>query len=396
MKDLCRESIAGDNGTRASRPPPAKVTVSAPLQTDRRAVQTVLTLQRSVGNAAVARLLADDGPHAPPWRPPGVRSAGLGHDFQSLDGEQPAAVEEGTLDQQVGAQQSDAAAVGAAAQRAPVPTVAAGPTVGFTTTVRGPSTPAAMARDRIPPNVDFPVAVTIAGWSLPMSPVVIAVAGSGGANGTATVDGAASALVIAGGTVTLRGIAQTTPGNAGKLRLTASLGGRELASSNVFSVAAIPQDMVLTSMTPLTGARRGFIVTQTWSSDSGSVADLDEVQVSELVQYISSIGCFSGLGVANSGYVGAAGGTLTDTHSTPVAALSSSGSRVASQTEMFLDRRTGVIDIPMRNSGFAISRLVVHLPDIRMITTSKVGAAGTAKGVASAAGAGSFTLSQPY
>ncbi|HEV7828516.1 MAG TPA: hypothetical protein VGP04_06615, partial [Pseudonocardiaceae bacterium] len=133
-----------------------------------------------------------------------------------------------------------------------------------------------------------------------MSPVVIAVAGSGGANGTATVDGAASALVIAGGTVTLRGIAQTTPGNAGKLRLTASLGGRELASSNVFSVAAIPQDMVLTSMTPLTGARRGFIVTQTWSSDSGSVADLDEVQVSELVQYISSIGCFSGLGVANS------------------------------------------------------------------------------------------------
>jgi hypothetical protein len=364
-----------------------------------------LGLQRTIGNAAVARLPASDGPDAlaRPSRSPSVNGSSL--DFQTM-GEPPAvAEEESTLDQQTSLDQQLGAPPGGAGPLAAPPPAPLGagpmappqPTALFITTIRSPSTPAAMAPDRIPPRVDFPVTLSVSGWHPPMAAVQIAVKGSSADNGAATVDNAASVNLYGGGVVTLRGTAQTKPGNAGKLRLTASFGGRELASTNMFSVAAIPQDMVLVSITPVTGPRRGFVVTQTWSSDSGNVADLDEVQVAELVEYVTNTGCFSGVGAQNSWYIPANSGTLTDTHGTPVAIMTSFGVRMANQTEMFLDRRTGVTDIPMRNSGFRILRIVVFAgAGGRIITTSKAGAAVTAKGVASAAGAGSFTLSQSF
>src|SRR4051794_1221529 len=90
-------------------------------------------------------------------------------------------------------------------------------------TVRFPGTPAGMP-DRIPPNKDFAVAVGIAGWGPPMAPVTVTVEGSGAANGTATINGAASADLSAGATVQLRGTAQTAPGDGGHLRIVARLG----------------------------------------------------------------------------------------------------------------------------------------------------------------------------
>ncbi|WP_394829205.1 hypothetical protein [Pendulispora albinea] len=275
---------------------------------------------------------------------------------------------------------------------APAPATLGSPTATIGTRVRAASTPTAMAPDRIPPNVDFPVSIAIANLRIPMRDVDIAVDGSGGTNGIVTVNGAATTTMGASGTVQLRGTAQTAPGSAGNLRLVVRWAGTQLAVGNSFSVAAIPQDMALSGHTPLTGATRGMVVTQTWSSDSGRLADLDEAQISEQVQYILSTGVFSGLGATNSGYIGANGGSLTDTHSTPVAALTGPGMRVANQTEMFLDNRTGVRDIPMRNSGFTIGRVVLPIPTatgVRMhITTTKAGAAVTANGIASAAGAG--------
>jgi hypothetical protein len=287
----------------------------------------------------------------------------------------------------------------------PTPLQAQGPaaplplTVTFNTRVRAPNTPAAMAPDRIPPGLSFPVGVTIANWHAPMLPIQLSVDGSGGNNGTVMVDGAASEDIVASGTVQLRGTAQTAPGSAGNLVLVARSSGQQLAASNAFSVAAIPQDMVLSSSTPLTGNTRGFVVTQTWSSDSGNLADLDQAAISEAVEYISSTGIFAGLGASNSGYLAASGGSLTDTHGTPVSALTGPGTRVANQTEMFRDNRTGVTDISMRNSGFVINRVVTSQPQpsgspTLQITTSKQGAAVTANGVASSAGSGSMSLTQ--
>jgi hypothetical protein len=226
-----------------------------------------------------------------------------------------------------------------------------------------------------------------------MLPIQISVDGSGGNNGTVTVDGAASTDMTSGGTVRLRGTAQTVPGSGGNLKLVARWSGQQMAARNAFSVAAIPQDMVLSNFSALTGSTRGFVVTQTWSSDSGDLSDLDKAEISEAVEYISSTGIFSGLGASNSGYLDASGGSLTDTHSTPASALTGPGTRVANQTEMFREHRTGVNGIPMRNSGFAIRREVSGAPTIQ-ITTSKRGASVTANGIASSAGSGDFSLTQ--
>jgi hypothetical protein len=69
--------------------------------------------------------------------------------------------------------------------------------------------------DRIPPRVDTPVDVTIAGLAVPMRDVTLSIAGAGGGNGTATINGAATADLGASATVNLRGVVQTTPGKAG-------------------------------------------------------------------------------------------------------------------------------------------------------------------------------------
>ena len=68
---------------------------------------------------------------------------------------------------------------------------------------------------------------------------------------------------------------------------------------------------------------------------------------------------------------------------------------MATQTCMFKDKRAGSTDIPMTNSGYTLVR------DVRAkdsggfeIQTTKNGAAVTANGVASGAGAGSIDKTQ--
>jgi hypothetical protein len=405
---------------------PSKATkYSQPSFRQSREVNSILHLQRTIGDQRAQRLLQNncEGIEA---NSGGARMNRIDHDFSripvgpartdfqqlgagpSLQGEE----REDTLDQQLSGSSALPGPSSAAGnlstgggnsppvpQQILQPPVAAGPTVTFSTPIRASTTPASMAPDRIPPRVDFPVGVTIANFQIPMRLVEITVDGSGGSNGSVTVDGSASIQTAASGTIQLRGTTQTTPGNAGNLRLLARWGGQLLASSNLFSVAAIPQDMALSNHTALTGNSRGFVVTQTWSSDSGNLADLNQAQVSEAVQYVNSTGIFSGLGAANSGYLAAQGGSLTDTHSTPVAALTGPGTRSAHQTEMFRDNRTGVTDIPMRNSGFIIGRVVTSSPQpsappLLQITTSKRGSAVTANGITSSAGSGNISLTQ--
>ncbi len=64
---------------------------------------------------------------------------------------------------------------------------------------------------------------------------------------------------------------------------------------------------------------------------------------------------------------------------------------VVSQTSVFLDRRTGVTNIPMSNSGYTVSRRVFEKKGIWSLETIKMGAKVTANGYSSAAAGGGLT-----
>lgn len=258
--------------------------------------------------------------------------------------------------------------------------------------VRASSTPRAHAPDRIPPRTATNVAVTVSGADA-ANPVTVRVTGQSAANGTVTVNGGPTATLAASASVTLRGGRQTTPGNTGNLRLVVQHGTRVLARSPVFSVAAIPRNWSITHGSDLRPDPLGFVVNDRWSSDSGVVADLGECEISEQVQQTVQTGCFAGLGATNSGYLPATAFT-TDTHSSPRGIMTSPGRRLSDQTSIYLDRRTGVRDIPMTRSGYLIRRNVVaggSGPGGHVFTITKAGGAATANGFASTAGAGAAT-----
>ena len=266
-----------------------------------------------------------------------------------------------------------------------------GVSVTLPPTVNATSTPELMGADRIPPRVDTPATVGVSGLAPAAAAVTLSIDGASAANGTATIDGAATKNLRVGATVNLRGGTQTGVGNAGKLRLVASQGGVEIARSAPFSVSAVPQFYTDAFVNDLAGANRGVVVQDGWESDSGNVADLDQADISEQVEVTTATGCFAaGGGLGNvSGYLPANAFTQ-DSHSWGRAALTAAGHRVAQQTCMFRDKRTGVADIPMRDSGYVLDRRNVPAgPGFRFFI-SKIGTATTANGVPSGAGAGTI------
>jgi hypothetical protein len=260
--------------------------------------------------------------------------------------------------------------------------------------IRGTATPASMAADRIPPRVGTTIHIDVNGVATGGPPVKLSVEGAGGGNGTVKIDGAATKDLTASADVTLTGGDQTTPGKAGGLKLVAKQGTTTLASSGGFSVSSIPQNWTCTFKELITGTSRGFVVKDRWESDSGSVPDLDETEISELVEVTSSTGTFAGTGKRNSGYL--AGNAFTeDQHGTPVSILKGAGKRIAEQTSMFKDKRTGANDIPVAKSGYTVVRDVVDKGGGSLeIETHKAGASTTANGVTSDAGAGTITKKQ--
>jgi hypothetical protein len=354
---------------RLAAAPPSRPPAQAPVEDE-----GILELASAIGNRAFAGLVAQT-------------------DARSAEGEVPG--DEALVDNRAGTLQRQAVGGPVAP---PIPG-GAGATMGLTATlarIRHTTTPAAMAADRIPPRVDIPVPVGISGWSIPMAPVEVAIENAGGGNGTCTLDGAATTTLNGtGGTVTLRGVDQTGAGKGTNLRVIARFGGIVLARSNPFAVAAIPQNWTISKVSELTGPRRGLVVQDGWESDSGSVADLNETEISERVEQTSASGVLAGLGALNSGYL--AGDQFTrDTHGTPAAALTGHGVRIAAQTSMFKDHRTGAADIPMTNSGYTLSRFTLTFGPGSgwWLMTVKVGAATTARGITSAAGAGSASAFQ--
>ena len=152
--------------------------------------------------------------------------------------------------------------------------------------VRAPSTPGPMP-DRIPPKIDVPVAVTLPGGAATPTTVKAVPTQAGGAEpGEVLIDGKPSADLTASGTVTVKGTAQTFSRFVNQLSLVAVQGGKEIARSAPFAVAALPVgvDTAKNSDSGRGSPLRGMIVDFTVRSDSGDRADLDKVQAKEVLQ----------------------------------------------------------------------------------------------------------------
>jgi len=262
--------------------------------------------------------------------------------------------------------------------------------------VNADSTPAGMP-DRLPPRVDTDVDVKVSGHLADMNNVQFSVEGGSAANGEATVNGAASATQNSDGTLRIKGTTQTSPGSAGNLTVVAKQDGNVLATSNTFSVSSIPQNFSSAFNELLnTGANWGVKVDNSWESDSGNTADLDEAERSESVESKSADGVFSAvaLNAHNSGYRPGDVLPRSDSHTLgPVDTLRrlhGNGTIVSEQAFMFWDKRTGATDITATNSGFRITKELAYdaAGPTTTLTTTKEGADVDANGNRTGAGAG--------
>jgi hypothetical protein len=262
--------------------------------------------------------------------------------------------------------------------------------------IRASNTPTGVV-DRIPPRVDTPVKVTITpDLGTSGQKVTLAKLNANATNGDFTIGGGSTQDLTTTTTVNIRGTVQTAPtggtggGNSGNLKVVAQMGGQNTAQSNGFSVAAIPVSFSTAFAANInTGTAVGLQVTNSWTSDSGVLGDLDAVQRSEQIDVVTATGVFSGTGGQVSGFFPATVGSLTDSHSTPNAVLTGNGTRIANQTFIFNDLRTGATNASCPNSGFIITRTATLNADGSVtFVTNKHGAATTANGHSSQAGAG--------
>jgi hypothetical protein len=279
--------------------------------------------------------------------------------------------------------------------------------------VSNADTPAAMVAAgayRIPPRVntaeDIQITPSLSGSG---QSVTLTVADQSSTNGTVTIGGNATQAITSSGNIQLSspsGNTQTLPGNAAHLHLALQVRGQNtIQSSNGFSVAAIPQYVEDVLQASLTGTVRGILVANVWESDSGIIGDLNQVTIQEQVQSVTASGIFRGRPFVTSGPLAA---TLTspkypnlgisvDTHSFPLSWITRqvyTGTRVASQTSDFVDRRSGPsgpITVPMANSGDIITQTVYAVTTrvgrkrvtTLMVKSTEVGAATTANGITS-------------
>ena len=267
--------------------------------------------------------------------------------------------------------------------------------------------------DRIPPRANTPVTLQVmpdltgSGQLVRFMPM-----NNGATNGDFTLDGAAMEDLTTTTVANLSGTVQTAPtgglggGNAGNLEIVAMVRGQANAISPGFTVAALPSGMVESSGGPITTCSGvpcyGLAANVVVNSDSGVPGDLDQVDFSEQVAVDSETGNLVGLGGGrNSGYLSVTGGPYADSHTTGIHPWTdAAGTQVLDQTHIFRDKRTGVNNIPIPQSGYNINRNVFATPAPGMgfsLKTSKGGAATTANGYSSTAGAPAvaFSVTQP-
>jgi hypothetical protein len=299
--------------------------------------------------------------------------------------------------------------------------------------IKAKDTPAGMP-PRIPPRVNSDQSITLSADLTGSGQTVTLVAahlegndakaGTGGANGTFTINAKDSRDLYNSDTIQLSSLAnargdvnQTTPGNAGNLCLLVQVRKENVAHSSGFSVAAIPvQDQATFTSAingvipalPNLGEQMGMIVTDHWVSDSGRdhPGDLDQVLVREQIEIVEQNGSLAHVGLrnGNNGPYNPANGvdsTNNDQHTVPKGAVNGDGFERQHQTHEFQDLRTGARDIPLANSGYEITFQVsrgVNAQGVAewQLTTSKVGLATEVNQIKSDAGhpAAAITLQQ--
>jgi uncharacterized protein (TIGR03437 family) len=275
--------------------------------------------------------------------------------------------------------------------------------VTFPKPVDAPSTPQEMVqqqRYRIPPRVGTPVRVEVqpsltgTGQALTLEVLY-----QSDAAGRVKINGQDRHDITETGDVNLAGTAQTAAtggtggGNAGKLLLAAKAWGqRVVEQSNWFSVSTVPQYFSEFLLGPVDrvedGVRvLGAAVQMMWDSDSNETADLDAAIISEQVETKRESGSLAGI-PWKAGDFGSGDHYYIDGHTTLADTLLKSDGRLERhQVYTFHDRRMGVTHIPIRNSGYIITREVFW--DIGRgqyrLRTSKVGADVTVYGQFSSA-----------
>jgi hypothetical protein len=282
----------------------------------------------------------------------------------------------------------------------PIPGPTSGPTVIIFPVVFG------FTANRVPPGVGTPVLVIVIG--LPSgSTITLDILGSGGSNGTATI---APATITGTSVVAVTGGTQTSPGSANNLMIRASLGGVTLSTSPGFTVAAHPRDFNVTLNSDVSTATHvGVRSNNAWTSDgSGGAADLTEVVRAEQVDilsrdnppFTSATGTSATTGTSG-GIAGTASPTI-DSHTYPRSAISTPFflpfigthfSEVFEQLFIFDDRRTGLTNQVVPNSGFTITHtLDFNSSAIRWDHQCvKTGAATTVGTFSATAGTGTAT-----
>jgi peptidoglycan hydrolase-like protein with peptidoglycan-binding domain len=188
--------------------------------------------------------------------------------------------------------------------------------------------------------------------------IEIAVINGSAANGTATVT---PARIQRSSNIVVTGMFQTKPGNAGRLQIQARLNGQEIkATSDGFSVCAHPINFTSKFHSDVNDGQVGMRVVESFQSDSGSFVDLDQVEVSEVVDLLrrSDPPFQTGSGRNKvSDYMPAIppeGTILVDNHRQPRPTAGPAGMVDSIQLHIFRCLRCGAVDKPVPNSGYEI------------------------------------------
>src|SRR5439155_14413158 len=121
-----------------------------------------------------------------------------------------------------------------------------------------------------------------------------------------------------------------------------------------------------------TGDYYGLGVLVSWSSDSGVVSDLGQLQILEKVEFDRNT--WTGVFVEATPHTGpwvSGDGTSVDRHGVPKAAITDLGHLVAWQTHVFRDQRTGASGMPAAGSGFRVHDNSRHYPGCGWRTASQ-------------------------
>lgn len=246
----------------------------------------------------------------------------------------------------------------------------------------------------VPPSKTYEVEVTVSP-SLECCPgqyLDLAIVDSTADNGTATIS---PARITKTTTATVTGGSQTKPGHAGLLKIQAKAeDGTIKFLSAGFSVCAHPINYGDSFAQDVNGGAVGVKVADSWDSDSGTLTDLNETEVSEVVAEAHSDSppwdpAGSGTG-NNSGYL--PGDKLTvDSHTWGRPPAGPAGTKEFTQLSIFKCRRCGATDKVQPNSGMRIIHEVYLVGTQWKHRTRKIGEDVTIGAYSTKAGSANVT-----